>query len=78
MLWVRGPRRPHHPLASVPFTPATSEIMATELNPGGWDGGEPVAEPEVVDGWAGDEPEAELPLPMEETGVSEVKLFNKW
>lgn len=52
--------------------------MATELNPGGWDGGEPVAETEAAEGWPEAEPAADAPLAMEESGVSDVKLFNKW
>lgn len=50
--------------------------MATELNPGGWEGGEPVAEPVAQDGWG--EAEETAPLAMEEAAISDVKLFNKW
>lgn len=50
--------------------------MATELNDEQWVGDEPVAEPEAADGWG--DAEQEVPLPMEETPVSDVKLFNKW
>lgn len=50
--------------------------MATELNPDGWDGGEPVAEPVVTEDWG--ETEGEAPLAMEESAISDVKLFNKW
>lgn len=49
--------------------------MATELNPEGWDGGEPVAADEGAGEWG--EPE-EPPLAVEETGISDVQLFNKW
>ncbi|CAM9221017.1 unnamed protein product [Sphacelaria rigidula] len=53
--------------------------MATELNPDGWDSGEPVAVEEdavavAEDGWG----EAEVPVAMEDTGIDDVKLFNKW
>lgn len=50
--------------------------MATELNPDGWDGGEPVVEPVVADGWG--ENEADVPLAVEESAISDVQLFNKW
>lgn len=50
--------------------------MATELNPDGWDGGEPVVEPVVADGWG--ENEADPPLAVEESAISDVQLFNKW
>lgn len=51
--------------------------MATELNPDGWDAGEPVVEEPVAatdEGWG----EPEVPQAMEETGIADVKLFNKW
>lgn len=50
--------------------------MATELNPDGWDGGEPVAEPVAADGWG--ETEVDAPLAVEESAIADVKLFNKW
>lgn len=51
--------------------------MATELNPDGWDGGEPVVEDSgAADGWG--EAEVDAPLAVEETGISDVQLFNKW
>eukprot|EP00752_Nemacystus_decipiens_P005525 g4997.t1 len=49
--------------------------MATELNPDGWDGGEPVVADETEQDWG--EPE-DAPLAVEETGISDVQLFNKW
>lgn len=53
--------------------------MATELNPDGWDAGEPVAEEPVAaaeEGWG--ETEAEVPLAVEESAIADIKLFNKW
>ncbi|CAM9599337.1 unnamed protein product [Ectocarpus sp. 12 AP-2014] len=52
--------------------------MATELNPDGWDGGEPVVADDTgaTDGWG--EAEADAPLAVEESGISDVQLFNKW
>lgn len=50
--------------------------MATELNPDGWDAGEPVAEAAAAEGWG--ETEADAPLAMEEGAISDVQLFNKW
>eukprot|EP00178_Gracilaria_changii_P010272 TRINITY_DN2993_c0_g1_i1.p1 TRINITY_DN2993_c0_g1~~TRINITY_DN2993_c0_g1_i1.p1 ORF type:complete len:240 (+),score=40.35 TRINITY_DN2993_c0_g1_i1:30-722(+) len=49
--------------------------MATELNPDGWDGGEPVVADETAEDWGETE---EVPLAVEETGISDVQLFNKW
>lgn len=51
--------------------------MATELNPDGWDGGEAVVADEGTGAEWG-EPEPEAPLAVEETGISDVQLFNKW
>lgn len=53
--------------------------MATELNPDGWDGGEPVVAEEATggDGW-GETEAAEAPLAVEESGIADVQLFNKW
>ncbi|CAM9726768.1 unnamed protein product [Pylaiella littoralis] len=51
--------------------------MATELNPDGWDAGEPVAAEESAGAEWG-EPETDAPLAVEETGISDVQLFNKW
>lgn len=51
--------------------------MSTEMvNDDGWDEGEQVVETEAADGWEDAEPE--VPLAMEETPVSDVKLFTKW
>ncbi|CAM9432394.1 unnamed protein product [Ectocarpus sp. 6 AP-2014] len=52
--------------------------MATELNPDGWDGGEPVVADDTgaADGWG--ETEVDAPLAVEESGISDVQLFNKW
>ncbi|CBJ48704.1 conserved unknown protein [Ectocarpus siliculosus] len=52
--------------------------MATELNPDGWDGGEPVVADDAgaTDGWV--ETEVDAPLAVEESGISDVQLFNKW
>jgi len=51
--------------------------MATELNPDGWDGGEPVVEDTgAAEGWG--EAEVDAPLAVEDTGISDVQLFNKW
>lgn len=50
--------------------------MATELNPEGWESGEPVVEPVTADGWT--ENEADPPLAVEESAISDVQLFNKW
>lgn len=49
--------------------------MTTELNPDGWDGGEPVVADETAEEWG--EPE-DAPLAVEESGISDVQLFNKW
>lgn len=51
--------------------------METELSPGGWDEGEAAAENVADEGW-GEAEESEMPLAVEETAVSDVKLFNKW
>lgn len=64
--------RAHHPQRP---SPHAGTNMATELNPDGWDGGEPVVADEVAEEWG--EPE-EAPLAVEESGISDVQLFNKW
>lgn len=59
-----------------PF-PYAGTNMATELNPDGWDGGEPVVEDTgAAEGWG--EAEVDAPLAVEDTGISDVQLFNKW
>lgn len=51
--------------------------MVTELNPSGWDGGEePVAESAPAEGWT--EGETELAPAVEDSGIGDVQLFNKW
>lgn len=63
----------HHPQRPSPYAGTN---MAAELHPDGWDGGEPVvAAEETADDWG--EPE-EAPLAVEESGISDVQLFNKW
>ncbi len=57
----------------LPLTP--EQNMATELNPDGWDSGEPVVADEGAADWGTGE---EVPLAVEETGISDVQLFNKW
>lgn len=72
---VCGREGPSSPPASFPLR-RRQYTMATELNPDGWDGGEPVVEPVVADGWG--ENEADAPLAVEESAISDVQLFNKW
>lgn len=51
--------------------------METELSPSGWLEGEAAAE-NVPDDGSVEAEESEMPLAVEETAVSDVKLFNKW
>ena len=72
---VCGREGPSPPPASIPLR-RRQYTMATELNPEGWDAGEPVAEPVATDGWVDNE--ADVPLAVEESPISDVQLFNKW